>query len=184
MKKIGVLIVSAVLLAGCMKGSGGTTGTSNAPGGAAGGGEQFSGTLKAAMALGVPMKCTYKVNDIDFEGYVQGTKYRGKMMQEGKMTNVIMTDSTMYLWQEGASQGMKTTYDMEEMEETAQSQETSDMQSFSRPDVEYKCLPTVVSAGTFTPPSNVNFMDLDSLMQGNATEEQMQQMEQMAEEYQ
>ena len=34
--------------------------------------ELFSGSLKAAIALGVPMKCEYQIGDVKVEGYIKG----------------------------------------------------------------------------------------------------------------
>ena len=56
----------------------------------------FTGSLKAAVALGVPMKCTYQANGTEYSGIIKGRQYKGQVvMQDGKEGNIIMKDNCM-----------------------------------------------------------------------------------------
>lgn len=120
----------------------------------------FTGTLKAAVEMGVPMKCTYKVGGIEYEGLVKGKQYKGKVeMPDGKTGQVIMKENCMYTWTEGEEQGMKLCFTDEEQDMW---EETDTEGSIAGA---YTCLPAVVTDAAFDLPSDVNFMDLESMMQ-------------------
>ena len=124
-------------------------------------GEAFVGQLKDAVARGVPMKCTYKVGDIEAEGYLKGKNWRGEFYQDGKKGYVIMKEDCMWSWSDSESQGIKMCFDPEEMEEAWENPQTGGMT-----DTEYRCSPTIVSDSKFNPPGNIQFMEMDQLMQG------------------
>ena len=111
-------------------------------------------TLKAAIKLGIPLKCSYEVGEVEYEGYVKGKQWRGKMkISGGKVGEVILgKDNCMYSWEEGGTTGMKMCFEEDIWENEEYEQTTSD--------IEYRCMPTVVTDAKFTPPSNINFMDL------------------------
>lgn len=172
MKKRIILIGAGMLmLAGCTKKIADVGG---AVGGVAGGlsgsskDEAFRGTLMAAVKAGVPMKCTYRIGEMENEGWIQGKKYRGKMEQQGKVAEVIMVDNCMWSWSEEEGQGIKTCYESEEADETmwGDIDEADLPDSVEVPEVEYNCRPAVIGADKFTPPANIEFMDLDAMMQG------------------
>ena len=81
---------------------------------------------------------------------------------EGKVGEIIIRDNCMWTWTAEEAQGMKTCF-----EETGP--ETTDVweqPQGTTPDMAYTCLPTAVTDAKFTPPSNVNFMDLDAMKEG------------------
>ena len=173
MKKLLVLGV-VLLLVGCNKGGvGGATeaGGGKAVGGGNVGGDLVAGSLMAMATKGVPMKCSYTVNDIETEGWIKGKKFRGKMQVEGKQGtgNVIMKDNCMWTWGEGEAQGVKMCF--EEGEGTSFWEESEEkmenMPQGAPANVEYKCRPGVFGDEKFTPPTDVKFMNLDEIMQGN-----------------
>ena len=121
-------------------------------------GKPFSGSLKAAVALGVPMKCSYEVNGAEYSGIVKGKQYKGKAtMQDGKEGNIIMKDNCMYAWSDEDSQGLKTCYDVEEIDIWEQPE--------GEMPVGYVCYPTVATDADFALPSGVEFMDLEAMME-------------------
>lgn len=130
--------------------------------------EKFTGSLKEAVAMGVGMKCSYRVEGNEYEGYVKGQNYRGKMKSaDGKVGEVIMKDNCMWSWSEEEGRGIKTCF--EEVDaEVAEGEEAEASlwdQQGSSSDITYTCVPHTVSDSQFTPPSNIQFMDLDSMMQ-------------------
>lgn len=130
--------------------------------------EKFTGTLKEAVALGVGMKCTYTVEGNEYEGYVKGENYRGRMKNaDGQVGEVIMKNNCMWSWSEDEGQGVKTCFevaDSDVAEEDGESVSLWDQQG-SAPNISYTCIPYAVTDSQFTPPSNIQFMDLDSMMQ-------------------
>ncbi|MFC1625627.1 hypothetical protein ACFL1Q_01125 [Patescibacteria group bacterium] len=119
----------------------------------------FTGSLKAAVALGVPMKCTYEAGGAKYSGIVKGKMYKGKItMQDGEVGTVIMKDNCMYTWSDKDNQGMKTCFE----------EETYDLWEQAEGSVPggYTCLPTAVTDAEFDVPAEVNLVDLDA-MKGN-----------------
>lgn len=126
--------------------------------------DTFSGMLKDAVKLGVAMKCTYKVEGGELESFVKGENYRGKIKTaDGKVGEVIIKDNCMWTWTEEESQGIKTCFE-EPDSQTASIWEQP--QGTTGTDVSYTCIPTTIANDKFTPPSNVNFMDIDSMKEG------------------
>ena len=41
--------------------------------------ETFTGALKDIIARGVPMKCSYEIDGVGYEGLVKGKNYRGRV---------------------------------------------------------------------------------------------------------
>jgi hypothetical protein len=112
--------------------------------------------LKAAIELGLSLKCSYTVNDITYEGYVKGKQWRGKvnMPQIGIAEVIINEDGCMYNWNETSKQGVKMCFDPAEMWE---SEEWGNEEYLT--DIEYKCSITAVDDSMFTPPSDITFID-------------------------
>ena len=133
--------------------------------------DTFMGTLKEAVALGVGMKCTYKVEGNEYEGYVKGENYKGTIKTaEGKEGGVIMKDNCMWTWTEGESQGVKFCYDETDVE-TEETDVWEQPQGTVGPDITYSCVPFAVTDAQFTPPADVNFLDMESMMEGFGVQE-------------
>lgn len=123
--------------------------------------ETITGTIEKIMAMGKTAKCTYKVNDIEAEGYIKNNMYRGKSnIPNQGLVDIIMKDNCMYAWSDkkqdapGGYQGTKICFD-EGMSMFGQN-------SGIRPDIEYKCSVTSVSDDIFEPPANIKFYDVDT----------------------
>lgn len=136
-------------------------------------------SFKDAILKNTPMKCKSVVEGDEGQGtmagIIQGNQYIGQIKMEGKMSNVLIKESCMWSWQEGETSGFKMCF------------ETTDEGLFPGMDPSQlaenvNCSPTIVSPSTFSPPSNINFIDVDDAMTGNLSEEQIQQLENMSEE--
>ena len=74
--------------------------------------DTFSGMLKDAVELGVVMKCTYEVEGNEYESFIKGENYRGKIKTtEGKTGEIIIKDNCMWTWSEEETQGIKICFE-------------------------------------------------------------------------
>ena len=116
--------------------------------------------LKAVIDLGVPMKCSYKVGDMEYEGYVKGQQWRGHMQfPDGRQGEIIFKDNCMWSWGDD-KKGTKMCFEPTEEDETI----WDEPQQGATMDLDYQCRPTAITDAKFTPPSDVQFMDLDQMM--------------------
>ena len=88
----------------------------------------------------------------------------GREVEANLHGEVIIKDNCMWSWSEGESQGMKTCFD------AAEQDIWDEPQGASASDVEYHCVPTVITDAKFIPPTNIEFMDLDEMMGGYGQE--------------
>lgn len=128
--------------------------------------ESFTGSLVDAVRRGVGMKCTYSVDGAEYEGFVKGKNYRGTMNYQGKVSEVIMKDDCMWVWSDQDPQGMKICYESEEADASLWGEPTDTEVSGTAPNVQYKCVPAVISESEFNPPSDIQFLDFEQMMQG------------------
>jgi len=113
----------------------------------------LTGRLQEMLALGQSLKCTWRRDDQNF-----GTTYiKGKK---------VYSDCT-YFWEEGAAQGMTMCFEPEAAEETGETPDTEEYEELfaQTPDVNYQCVKAVASEGLFKPPTNVNFTNLQQMME-------------------
>ncbi len=134
-------------------------------------GSSFVGKLKDAIALGTAMKCTYRKDDNNFgTTYVKGKNVYSEYVAEDSQGNLIMKDNCIYSWgSRQPDQGVKFCFDPSEFEkmiEEGQEFESQTEQSGPPPDIDYNCSPTVINDSQFNPPANINFMDMQQMMQG------------------
>lgn len=121
--------------------------------------EVFTGSLKEAVSLGVPMKCKYTVAGVEYEGVVKGNQYKGSIVNpDGTSGTVIMKENCVYTWEEGQDQGIKVCYDIEE----GDIWDSEDTEAIHE---SYVCNPAAVSDAEFDLPADVSFLDMDSFMQ-------------------
>ncbi len=110
--------------------------------------------LKAAVELGIPMKCSYSMGGVETEGYIKGEQWRGKMeSQDGQTAEVIMKDNCMWSWGGGQPQGIKLCFTPEEGEGSVWDQDDTS-------GLEYNCVPAAITDDKFTPPANIEFLDM------------------------
>ena len=126
-------------------------------------GKEFIGKIKDVVALGTPMKCTYTQGDLTSESYIKGENMYSEVNQKGKTSYVIVKGKCMWNWTTGEAQGTKMCFEKNlwEMSE----EQTQEGQASIPTESEYRCVPAVFSNAKFNLPANINFMDLDELMQ-------------------
>ena len=138
--------------------------------------ESFSGigSFVELMGMGKNISCEFSHVSEETGGAVagemkiSGEKLRGDFeMQQGNqvyVSHMIQDGDFLYTWSE-------TPDGMFAMKMSASETESkTDESDFSRPvdmdnDVDYKCKPWVVSASAFAPPSDIEFMDTEQMMQ-------------------
>lgn len=143
--------------------------------------ETFVGTLKDAITKNTPMKCESAMKggdnqEANMSGIIQGNQYVGRIDVNGKIGNVLMKDNCMWTWQEGAKSGVKTCFEPTQ-QDGDESWGNFDSKQLNE---SVNCSPTMISPGTFLPPTNVSFLDIDELDTGNLTEEQLKQLGEMS----
>ncbi len=107
--------------------------------------------LKTAIALGIPLKCSYKVGNTEAEGFIKGNKWRGKITIQDKVGEVIIKDNCLYSWDE-TKKGAKMCF-KDDIWGGENSQVT--------PDIDYHCGPAVITDAQFEPPTDIKFFDPD-----------------------
>lgn len=178
MKKLTLLLVSALLLSGCLKkptvpgtSSDSTDSSSD---------QTISGKFTDLLNLGKNLKCTWKLSEegVVMEGvvYVSGKKALSSMtadLPDGqKMENYSLSDGeTVYSWS-NTQQGTKFKIsDFDQYQPDPSQEQQQQMETFQK-DYNYKCSPWIVDSSKFTLPSDIQFTDMG---------QQMQQMQQSVE---
>lgn len=152
MKKIILLGIFSLLLTGCLKQ------TVNKPKETSKI-EEFTGNLQEAMAKNLPMKCEWQQNQNSGSSYVKGKRMYMETVADGKKGFLIIKDNCTWIWGDGMVQGTKI------CNKTEPSVEPSKAQGVDW-NMAYKCSPVMFGDDKFTPPSTVQFNDLEKLMQG------------------
>ncbi|PIR79973.1 MAG: hypothetical protein COU25_02385, partial [Candidatus Levybacteria bacterium CG10_big_fil_rev_8_21_14_0_10_35_13] len=99
--------------------------------------------------------------------YISGEKMRGDIettTENGKTTQMYMIrDGDMYyMWGGELPGGIKMTFDVDELKTNTQANQYVDLNSKT----DYSCSDWAADASKFTPPPNVKFTDLSSMMEG------------------
>ena len=182
-----LIILIALFATGCKKKVSDFTGLAGKESG--GKLENVKGNLMDVIKMGKPVKCTgsYSSEDGSMEMvvYAAGKKSYSEMILdaggEGKFTTYSIVDGEwMYTWtdmgdmDEMGGMSMATKMKMSDMEEMAKEMPTGDyydtggekeMQNFQK-EFDYKCKVWIPDNSKFTPPSDIEFMDLTETMQG------------------
>ena len=125
-------------------------------------------------------KCEMESEDLNYTYYFDNDRMAIDMTVEGQSGHVIWTGEYMYNWNDETKQGMKMTYNLEEMgedmmgfdpdeyeEEIAQAEEMAEKmgieeeEEFEMPKI--KCQKWRVDNKKFELPSDVNFQDLSQM---------------------
>jgi len=132
----------------------------------------LQGTIKDILSSGDTSTCTFSTSgptsDTAGTVYVSEDKARGNFVTtiDGKNTNshLLRDGDTFYVWGDGIPTGMKMTMSIDQMTSAIENDST-----YSSIDpnmnVEYKCDSWTEDPTVFTPPSNIKFTSMDSLMQ-------------------
>jgi len=117
--------------------------------------------LKAVVDLGIPVKCSYQIGEMKYEGYVKGKQWRGRMeYPDGRKGEVIMKGNCMWSWTNEEAKGIKMCF-----EPTEDGEDMWSDPQYAGTDIDYKCSPAAITDAQFNPPTNIQFMDMDDLNQ-------------------
>lgn len=174
---LGAILSTSLVLSGCTKNQ---TPETTQPQTEAGMMKE-SQELATAFESGKPMLCTMTDSDNNVAEYaIKGQKMKmsgNNIAQNGKTSNMINDGEWIYIWEEGATEGIKTKMMTEEEEQATKAQVEDikkEIPDFENPESvqEYKdkgytinCNPENLNDSVFIPPSNVNFVDFATQMQ-------------------
>ncbi len=128
--------------------------------------EVLTGSIKEMAEKGIPLKCTYKQGENEFEGVLKGKAWHGKMKsKDGQVAEVILKDNCMWSWNptDKLKQGAKICFEEKEATTGGQKQDVWEQSQVDNPDIKYTCVPTTVSDADFEPPKDIQFIDLNQL---------------------
>lgn len=134
--------------------------------------QDFTGGLREAMKLKMPMKCTFKEGQSETSTYVKGDRMYMETEREGKKGYIISKDNCTYSWsEEEPNKGIKVCYNPDEMEgqegESDYEVKSGGYQAKGVDwEVNYKCSPSVFSDDKFNLPAEVKFLDTQEMMKG------------------
>lgn len=135
--------------------------------------ESSKGSLRTLLASGASQKCEYTITENDLTSsatiYLSGSKMRidSKNATKTKTENssMIIANQTMYIWGDDM-QGIRMSVPDAN---TSGAGETGSFQMFDMDkEIGYSCSPWVANESYFSPPRNVQFMNIDQMVpQGN-----------------
>lgn len=129
-------------------------------------------SLKGLLGLGLAQQCTF--SDTTEGAMTSGTVYvsNGKMRGDftsttggQTVTSHMISDSTnSYIWMDGQSTGLKTTFEAQADGDTPTSSPAAQTGGVDvNKDVNYSCSPWLVDSSKYNLPSGVQFTDLNNL---------------------
>lgn len=130
--------------------------------------ENKSTSLMDLLTLNKPQRCTFSTKTADT--LTEGTVYisEKKIRQDFKSTtkgkveemSMIITNNTSYIWGTSLPTGIKMTLSLDEVAKNTQASQ------YVNPNakVAYNCMPWNTDASLFTPPANIKFTDISSIM--------------------
>jgi len=137
-------------------------------------------TLAGLIALGQNLRCTFSVTGTNGDTtngtfYVSKANVRGDFTiktTDGKQNQVSMIriGDTNYIWGSALPSGIKMTLSLDKIRQSAQ---VSQYQAVTQK-TNYSCLPWNVDASLFTPPANIKFTDVTSMIPVSPTGTQTQ----------
>ena len=139
--------------------------------------EAETATENSAMSSLIDLVTSGKTNQCTFDVaaetgstkgtiYIAGEKMRGDIettTKEGKTSQMYMIrDNDMYyMWGGELPSGIKMTFDVDELKTNTQASQNVDLNA----KIDYRCSDWIADNSKFTPPSNVKFTDLSSMME-------------------
>ncbi|NMB56668.1 hypothetical protein GYA19_01870 [Candidatus Beckwithbacteria bacterium] len=138
--------------------------------------KNYSGNLQGAIALGVPLKCTFKINDdgqqMENISYIKGKKYSGQIEQDGKKTNVVLVDECMWSWSDEEKKGIKTCFDQiqDKTKDESEGSEPAENKSVwddlgNLKNEQINCSPALFGDEKFAVPKDIEFMNMDNFLE-------------------
>lgn len=141
-----------------------------------------SGSIKSLLSMGKNVACdvSYDMDQNKTSGkvYVSGGKMSGDFSittADGKTmdTHMIQDETYIYSWSSIAPQGTKMKIEAADASPTAAPSGQPASLNVDQ-QVKYKCSPWSVDSSKFTPPSNVQFMDISAVTKTPAVQTQPQ----------
>lgn len=133
------------------------------------------GALSALFDMGTPMTCTFTTEDAEgsSKGVFKqsGSKYRVNVVTVGSggtyETNMINNGDKTFVWGDGTLGDTALMYSNVEGEDDTFFGDDEDEEGFDADQsASYDCDLGLVSGSEFVPPANIDFMDMDTMMQG------------------
>ena len=128
-------------------------------------------TLQALLGLGQNLQCSFSSEGLK-EGkmYISGKKVRGDFTVEDETSaessvSMIQDGEWMYYWGSAMPQGMKMKLDLSAQADANASTGNQWTQVDPNVALDYNCDAWRVDASKFTPPANVEFVDLETQLQ-------------------
>ncbi len=132
--------------------------------------------LSAAVIAGEPMRCTMSNPNENIEATY---RVRGNQIHISGMipndelgdAHMLLTDNVMYSWSSQQETGLKFAVPEEQMEKIRKEQDMPDFkteedrEAFRNKGYSIDCEPANLTDADFTPPANINFMDMSSYME-------------------
>ncbi len=122
-------------------------------------------TINAAMAVGVPYKCTYSDKDFDSEIVIKGEKFKSETEMKEGTTYTISDGEKIYIWSNQQNDGI--VYDLDEMKKMGETKTYAGAEQ-GPTDIEREydidCYTTTAPNSMFVPPSDINFQDMSQLL--------------------
>jgi len=124
--------------------------------------KKYTGNWEKIKALGIPLKCSFSYTFPDGEGNTQrmkgegvtkGDNFRGSWTIMDTKWGMLVKDNCIYSWNEQEKMGSKICVDPLE----------TDVSDTGQWPNELVCVPTVLKGNEFTPPSDINFLDLQDM---------------------
>lgn len=137
-------------------------------------------SIKDALSKSVSMECVYEAEGTKTTAWIKNGAIRADVMGSDPQNSgsMIMKDNEkkMWFWNEegGWTMDIPDSEGVEGSDQGANSQTQDIMKDLEQ----YKdsCKPAVVSDDKFSPPSDVEFMNMSDMMNGSVDEEQMKKM--------
>ncbi|MFA6981776.1 MAG: hypothetical protein WC243_01995 [Patescibacteria group bacterium] len=124
--------------------------------------DTFTGSLKEAAALNVPMRCKYTVDGVELGSMIKGKNFKGSVITpEGNRGTVVVLDTCLYSWEDGQSQGLKLCSEKEDVWIYG----NTDLVSES-----YVCFAGSIPNSEFDVPSTIEFLDMSSFVRDTSSE--------------
>lgn len=134
----------------------------------------LTGTLKSLLSQNRPMECDFSYNDTDTATKTSGTVYLSGNKMRGNFTlsqetgqnfesYMIRDEKTGYTWSSLSKQGSKFTFPDEETLKNLEDQNQMEdpLSQIEDKDVEYDCKSWMPAQSFFTPPTDIEFVDLN-----------------------
>ncbi len=125
-------------------------------------------SIKDALSKSVSLKCEFEEDGRKTTAYIKNGAIRSDVMgaKVEENASMIYKGDKFYVWTESPKQGFVMTINPEDMDSTDETVETGDVKGMMEAMEKYKesCVPSLPSDSLFTPPTDVTFQDMSSMI--------------------